>query len=88
MVNAHVEHGCSKFLVGELTWSVHPARMHDGEVDVSVSLCQLLCHHHLLPLGDKHVCMFVKVTNHAGYHNPDQLTALIIDLSEVSKAQE
>lgn len=35
---------------GVVTWSVHPAGMHDGEVDVSVSLCQLLCHHHLLPL--------------------------------------
>lgn len=35
------------------TWSVHPARMHDGEMDVSVSLCKLLCHHNLLPLEHK-----------------------------------
>lgn len=38
----------------DVTWSVDPARVHDGEVDVSVCLGQLLRHHHLLPLEHAH----------------------------------
>ena len=38
----------------DVTWSVDPARVHDGEVDVGVCLGQLLRHHHLLPLEHVH----------------------------------
>lgn len=38
----------------DVTWSVDPTRVHDGEVDVGVCLCQLLRHHHLLPLEGTH----------------------------------
>lgn len=35
----------------DVTWSVDPSGVHDGEVDVGVCLGQLLRHHHLLPLA-------------------------------------
>lgn len=61
-----------------ITWSVNPARMHDGEVDVSVCLCQLLCHHHLLPLertytdhqNITHTKLFSMKSHETGFHFP------------------
>ena len=42
---------CRCFCVGGGgTWGVHPAGVHDGEVDVKVVLGQLLCYDHLLSL--------------------------------------
>ena len=38
------------FVWGGGTWGVHPAGVHDGEVDVKVVLGQLLCYDHLLSL--------------------------------------
>ena len=35
----------------DVTWSVCPAGVHNGEMDVSVSFCPLFCHDNLLSLG-------------------------------------
>lgn len=44
----------------DVTWSVDPSGVHDGEVDVGVCFGQLLRHHHLLPLAytDRHIYVY------------------------------